>query len=56
MGVEWEQVRALMESNTHARRSSTLDELTGAAVLVASDLAKGMTGTVANLTLGKAAD
>jgi NAD(P)-dependent dehydrogenase (short-subunit alcohol dehydrogenase family) len=56
MGVEWAQVRALMESNTHARRSSTLDELTGAAALVASDLAKGMTGTVANLTLGKAAD
>jgi NAD(P)-dependent dehydrogenase (short-subunit alcohol dehydrogenase family) len=56
LGVDWEQVRALMESSTHARRSSTLEELTGAAAFLASDLAKGMTGTVANLTLGKAAD
>jgi enoyl-[acyl-carrier-protein] reductase (NADH) len=45
-----------MESSTHARRSSTLEELTGAAAILASDLARGMTGTVANLTLGKAAD
>jgi NAD(P)-dependent dehydrogenase (short-subunit alcohol dehydrogenase family) len=56
MGVGWDQVRGLMESSTHARRSSTLEELTGAAAFLASDLAKGMTGTVANLTLGKAAD
>jgi NAD(P)-dependent dehydrogenase (short-subunit alcohol dehydrogenase family) len=56
MGVDWEQVRSLMESTTHARRSSTLEELTNVAAFLASDMAKGMTGTVANLTLGKAAD
>jgi enoyl-[acyl-carrier-protein] reductase (NADH) len=56
LGVEWDQVRGIMESSTHARRSSTLEELTSVAAFLASDLAKGMTGTVANLTLGKAAD
>ena len=56
LGVDWEQVRSLMESTTHARRSSTLEELTNVAAFLASDMAKGMTGTVANLTLGKAAD
>ena len=56
LGVDWEQARNFMESNTHARRSSTLEELTNVAAFLASDLATGMTGTVANLTLGKAAD
>jgi NAD(P)-dependent dehydrogenase (short-subunit alcohol dehydrogenase family) len=56
LGIDWEEVRGFMESNTHARRSSTLEELANVAAFVASDLAKGMTGTVANLTLGKAAD
>ena len=56
LGVDWEQARNFMESTTHARRSSTLEEFTDMAAFLASDLAKGMTGTVANLTLGKAAD
>jgi enoyl-[acyl-carrier-protein] reductase (NADH) len=56
LGVDWEQARNFMESTTHARRSSTLEELTNAAAFLASDLAKGLTGTVANLTLGKAVD
>jgi enoyl-[acyl-carrier-protein] reductase (NADH) len=56
LGIDWEEVRGFMESNTHARRSSTLEELANVAAFLASDLAKGMTGTVANLTLGKAAD
>lgn len=56
LGVDWEQARNFMESTTHPRRSSTLEELTNMAAFLASDFAKGMTGTVANLTLGKAAD
>jgi NAD(P)-dependent dehydrogenase (short-subunit alcohol dehydrogenase family) len=56
LGVDWEQARHFMESTTHAGRSSTLEELTNAAAFLASDLAKGLTGTVANLTLGKAVD
>ena len=56
LGVDWDQARNFMESTTHTRRSSTLEELTNMAAFLASDLAKGMTGTVANLTLGKAAD
>lgn len=56
LGVDWDQARNFMESTTHARRSSTLEELTNVAAFLASDLAKGLTGTVANLTLGKAAD
>lgn len=45
-----------MESTSHTRRSTTLKELTNAAVFLASDLAAGMTGTVANLTAGKVSD
>jgi NAD(P)-dependent dehydrogenase (short-subunit alcohol dehydrogenase family) len=56
LGIDWEQARNFMESNIHARRSSTLEELTNVAAFLASDLAKGMTSTTANLTLGKAAD
>jgi NAD(P)-dependent dehydrogenase (short-subunit alcohol dehydrogenase family) len=56
LGIDWDQARSFMESTTHARRSSTLEELTNVAAFLVSDLAKGMTGTVANLTLGKAAD
>jgi len=40
----------------HTRRSTTVAELTNAAVWLASDLASGMTGTVANLTGGKIVD
>lgn len=56
MGIPREQFLALMESMSHTRRSTTLAELASAAVLVASDLARGMTGTVANLTAGKTVD
>jgi len=41
---------------THRRRSTTLAELTSAAVFLASDAAAGMTGTVANLTGGAVVD
>jgi len=56
MGISREQFQALMESMSHTRRSTTLAELANAAVLIACDLASGMTGTVANLTGGKVAD
>lgn len=52
LGVAPDQVRALFEGMTHRKRSTTLSELAGAAVLLASDLGRGWTGTVANLTGG----
>ena len=56
LGITREAFQQLMESTTHTRRSTTLAELTNVAVFLASDLANGMTGTVANLTAGKSAD
>ncbi len=56
LGIPREQFQALMESMSHTRRSTTLAELTNVAVLIASDLASGMTGTVANVTGGKIVD
>ncbi len=56
LGITREQFQNLMEGTSHTRRSTTLAELTNVAVLMASDLAGGMTGTVANLTGGKVAD
>lgn len=43
---------AKMAANSHRNRATTLAELAQAAVLVASDRASAMTGTVANLTGG----
>jgi len=56
LGIARDQFRTMMESMTHHHRSTTLAELAGAAVFAASDLAKGMTGTVLNLTAGKSQD
>jgi NAD(P)-dependent dehydrogenase (short-subunit alcohol dehydrogenase family) len=56
LGITREAFQRLMESTMHTRRSTTLADLTNAAVFLASDLANGMTGTVANLTAGKVAD
>lgn len=56
LGITPNDFRQMMESAAHTRRSTTLEELTGAAVMLASDLAAGMTGTVANLTAGKVSD
>src|SRR5262249_30693767 len=41
-----------IESGTHLRRLTTLEELANAAAFVASDQASGMTGTVVNLSGG----
>jgi enoyl-[acyl-carrier-protein] reductase (NADH) len=55
-GITRDQFRGMMESMSHHHRSTTLAELAGAAVFAASDLARGMTGTVLNLTAGKSQD
>jgi enoyl-[acyl-carrier-protein] reductase (NADH) len=41
-----------MEGRTHRGRLTTLDELTNAAVFVASDEGSAITGTILNLTAG----
>jgi NAD(P)-dependent dehydrogenase (short-subunit alcohol dehydrogenase family) len=55
-GIAREQFQAAVEGMTHRRRSTTLRELADVAAFVASDRAAAMTGTVANLTGGIAAD
>lgn len=56
IGIPREQFQALLESMSHTRRSTTLEELAHAAVFAASDRASGMTGAVVNLTGGRIAD
>jgi NAD(P)-dependent dehydrogenase (short-subunit alcohol dehydrogenase family) len=56
LGITPKQFQELLESRSHTRRSTTLAQLTDAAVLMASDRASGMTGTVANLTGGAVVD
>ena len=56
MGISREQFLALVESMGHTRRSTTLTELASVAVFLASHLASGMTGTVANITGGRIVD
>jgi len=50
--MTWEQFQAALVSTAHPKRGSTLAEVGAAAVLAASDLAGGLTGTTLNLTLG----
>jgi NAD(P)-dependent dehydrogenase (short-subunit alcohol dehydrogenase family) len=56
MGIPQAQFLGFIESMTHRKRSSTLEEVANAAVFLASDKASGMTGTVANLTGGMIVD
>ncbi len=55
-GMTWEQFHDSLASRTHTRRLSTLAELAGVAVFMASDKASGMTGTTVNLTMGSLDD
>jgi NAD(P)-dependent dehydrogenase (short-subunit alcohol dehydrogenase family) len=55
-GVTWEQWQELLASRTHARRLMTLEEVANMAVLMASEKASGMTGTIVNLTMGNLDD
>jgi len=56
MGISWEEARRFFESRTHHQRSTTLSDLTGAAIFLASELASGVTGAVLNLTAGETGD
>jgi len=56
LGIERTEFLKLVESRSHRHRSTSLAELTGAAVFLASDAAAGITGRVVNLTGGLAAD
>jgi NAD(P)-dependent dehydrogenase (short-subunit alcohol dehydrogenase family) len=56
LGIAREQFQAMLESMSHTKRSTRLAELADAAVFLASDLGRGMTGTVANLTGGLVVD
>ncbi len=56
LGLSRPQFQAAVESTTHRRRSTSLEELASVAVFVASDGARAMTGTVANLTGGAVVD
>jgi NAD(P)-dependent dehydrogenase (short-subunit alcohol dehydrogenase family) len=51
-GITVEQFRSTLEGMTHRRRLTTLEELTSAAVFVASDEGSAITGTIFNLTGG----
>jgi NAD(P)-dependent dehydrogenase (short-subunit alcohol dehydrogenase family) len=51
-GISYEQFHATMVARTHRRRLTSLEELTNAAVFVASDEGSAITGTILNLTAG----
>lgn len=55
-GITAAEFAARMAGMTHRKRATNLAELAEAAVLVASDRAAAMTGTVANLTGGVVVD
>jgi NAD(P)-dependent dehydrogenase (short-subunit alcohol dehydrogenase family) len=55
-GMSWEQWQEALASRTHPRRLLTLAELADVAVFLASDRARGMTGTIVNLTMGSLDD
>ena len=46
----------LMESMSHTKRSTTLEELANALIFASSDQSSGMTGAVLNLTGGMISD
>lgn len=56
MGISPEQFQKFVESMTHRKRSSTLEEVANTAVFLASDRASGVTGAVINLTGGLISD
>lgn len=55
-GITFAQFRAVMEGMTHRKRLTTLQELTNAAVFVASDEGSAITGSIVNLTAGMIVD
>jgi NAD(P)-dependent dehydrogenase (short-subunit alcohol dehydrogenase family) len=55
-GMTWEAFTGFLAATSHPQRTQTLDEVAAAAVLVASDRASALTGTVVNLTMGATVD
>lgn len=55
LGISREQFQQMVESGTHRRGSTGLDEMTAAAVFAASDLGAALTGSTLNLTGGQSA-
>jgi NAD(P)-dependent dehydrogenase (short-subunit alcohol dehydrogenase family) len=55
-GMTWDQWQEMLASTTHTRRLMTLEETANMAVFMASDRARGMTGTTVNLTMGRLDD
>lgn len=55
-GLTWEEWQEHLAARTHPRRLMTLGELADAAAFVASDRARGLTGTTLNLTMGSLDD
>lgn len=51
-GIDYQQFHAGMESRTHTKRLTSIHDLATAAVFVASDEGKSLTGTILNLTAG----
>ena len=51
-GMTWEQFQAFLAAMTHSKRGTTLEEVGNVAAFLASDMASGLTGTTANMTMG----
>jgi NAD(P)-dependent dehydrogenase (short-subunit alcohol dehydrogenase family) len=51
-GIDYKQFHAGMESKTHTKRLTSIDDLAMAAVFAASDEGRALTGTILNLTSG----
>ena len=55
-GMSWEKFQTYLANTSHPRRTQTLAEVASAAAFLASDHARGLTGTTVNLTMGGVAD
>ena len=55
-GLTWEEWQELLASRNHARRLMAPEEMADMAVVLASDRARGLTGTIVNLTMGSLDD
>lgn len=51
-GIDYNQFHAIMESKTHTKRLTSIQDLAKAAVFLASDDGVAITGTILNLTSG----
>lgn len=55
-GMSWEQFQGYLANMAHPKRTQSLAEVAPMAAFMASDLARGMTGTIVNLTMGSLDD